>query len=204
MDIHNKNEANHMAQMIYDSIIHFSPENTKGLIVDLRLMNAGSTHALLAGLSPLLGDGIILKELNSEGRTDKSWKIKNSNLYIDSLAVMELKLQNLKGLETKPVVVLIGPATSGPGSYAGIAFRRRPNTQTMGEPTAPGYSTISKTTTFGKDLEMDLATHFIADRFSTIYPESLAPDLFVHRGDQFERLLSDKKIKEALYWLMKQ
>ncbi len=202
--VKNKEEADKLAQMIYDSISHFSPDHTRGFILDLRLLNAGNNYSTLAGLSPFFEDGPVLKELSSEGRADKSWKIKDANLLIDSTVVSSIRSNISTGFRTKPIAVLIGPATSGPGTYAAIAFKRRPNTLIIGEPTASGYSTLLTHFGFGDIMDLELATRFIADRSSTIYPETISPDLFVQRGDQFDRLLSDKKIKEALYWLMKQ
>jgi len=82
-----------------------------------------------------------------------------------------------------------------------IAFKGRPNTYFIGEPTAKGYTTSNGYFQFAFNLTLNFATNFVADRNKIIYKESVKPDLLIYRGENFYDLGKDKKIMEALKWL---
>ncbi len=104
-------------------------------------------------------------------------------------------------LSDKPVVVLIGPVTRSSGSIVAIAFKQRPNTFFIGEPTADGYSTGNDFFYFGAALTMNLSTTFQQDRGKIVYKNAVPPDLVLKDGDNFEALPDDLKVREAVNWI---
>lgn len=79
-----------------------------------------------------------------------------------------------------------------------IAFKGRPNTYFIGEPTADGYTTSNGYFQFTPILILNFATNFVADRNKKVYKTTVNPDLTIYQGDDFDNLLSDTKIKAAI------
>jgi len=195
--------ANRQVQALYDSIVLYTPELIKGYIIDLRLCSGGNLIAYLAGISPLIGDGPAVKEIDASGRVVKTWNVKACNVYEDTLARSHIKCHKLDPIQSKPVVVLIGPNTSGVGNYAAIALKRRPNTYFVGEDTDSEMPGLTKHYQIGSDLVLQLSTRALADRANTLFPEKVSPDKQVQKGDRYDQLLSDKKIRAAIEWFSK-
>jgi carboxyl-terminal processing protease len=107
----------------------------------------------------------------------------------------ELRFENM------PVVVLLGPVTKSSGSMTAIAFKNRPHTLFIGEPTADGYTTSNGYFSFSSNLILNFATNFVADRKMNVYKTTVNPDSYIYQGDNFENLLEDKKVKYAIKWL---
>ncbi len=82
-----------------------------------------------------------------------------------------------------------------------MAFKGRPHTLFVGEPTANGYSTSNGYFQFAPNLTLNFATHFVADRNMIIYKNNVSPDITIYHGDHFENLMEDEKIKYAIKWL---
>ena len=82
-----------------------------------------------------------------------------------------------------------------------IAFKGRPNTIFIGEPTADGYTTSNGYFQFAPNLTLNFATHYVADRNKSIYKTTVNPDILISQGDNFDDLMVDKKIIYAIKWL---
>ena len=54
------------------------------------------------------------------------------------------------------------------------------------------------------NLNLNFATHYVADRNMTIYKSTVNPDITVYHGDDFNHLVQDEKIKAAIQWLLDQ
>lgn len=192
-----------IAQAIYDSIVLYNPAHVKAYILDLRLMAAGQLEPVLAGLMPLLGEGIFAKETDPYGRIVHSWSIKKEALLKDDVILFQLTDRKLKGFNEKPLVILIGPMTSHCGKLIGIALKRRPQSIFIGEITSDDFSGLTSRFEFNDQLQLYLAHNFFADRSNSIYPEHLSPDKMVTGGDKFDRLLFDNKVKAAFDWIVR-
>jgi C-terminal processing protease CtpA/Prc len=83
----------------------------------------------------------------------------------------------------------------------GIAFKGRPKTLFIGEPTADGYTTANNWYMLHDGLALKLATDYVADRNGTVYKTTVDPDQTIPSEDNFEELPKDKKIQAALTWL---
>lgn len=201
IQVYGKSQINAFAQILWDSTFIISQRRMKGAIIDLRLNGGGNLYPMLSGLSLFLGDNIVGYETDINDSIVRTWEIKNSNFIIGSYQATELKKPAIKSLTNVPVAVLIGPITKSAGSMTAIAFKKRKNTIFIGEPTAWGYTTSNGYFQFAPNLVLNFATNYVADRKKAIYKNSVAPDLFIYHGDNFEQLLEDAKIKAALAWL---
>lgn len=192
-----------IAQAIYDSLVLYNPVHVKAYLLDLRLLSGGQLEPVLAGLIPLLGEGIFAKESDPSGRIVHTWSIKQNALLKDEEILYQLTDRKLHGYDKKPLVLLIGPMTSNAGKLVAIACKRRPGSLLIGESTSDDFSGLISRYDFNNDLQLYLASNFFADRSNSVYPDHLSPDQMVTGGDKFDRLLFDKKVKAAFEWIAK-
>lgn len=202
-DAYNMQEINFFAQALYDSIDKFDSTSIKGWLIDLRLNGGGNIYPMLAGLSSVLGNNIVGYETDIYDSITRIWEVKNGNFVIGGYQTTNIKTRQEPKFQTSPVVVLIGPVTKSSGSMTGIAFKKRPGTIFIGEPTADGYTTSNGYFQFAPNLTLNFATNFVADRELNIYKTRVDPDIIVYHGDNFEDLLKDDKVKMAILWLTK-
>jgi C-terminal processing protease CtpA/Prc len=187
-------------QRIQDSLCHYVDYKTKGIILDLRLNAGGNMFAMLAGISNILGDGIIGKNVDSYGKISNVTAVKKNGIFInDSLFTsIDSSCGNLSKL---PLAILLGPVTGSAGECVAVAFAGRPDTKLIGETTA-GYVTANNGWYLpGKDNGIVLAVEYIRDINGKEYKENVKPDIEVIGGDSFFDRNNDKKIKAAVKWL---
>ncbi len=202
IQVNSQQEINSYAQKIYDSLSKLVRKKLKGIIIDLRLNGGGNIYPMLAGISAILGDKTIAFETDADNQVVRMWKIENGNFIIGDYKATEISMERRLKLETIPVVVLMGPVTKSAGSMVAIALKKRPNTIFIGEPTAEGYTTSNGYFQFASNLSLNFATNLVADREMNIYKTNVQPDINIYRGDHFENLKADLKIKAAIDWLI--
>ncbi|MBK9727521.1 MAG: S41 family peptidase [Saprospiraceae bacterium] len=199
--VYDPKQINYSAQSLYDSINNIAVKKPKGFIIDLRLNGGGNIYPMLSGLSVLLGNNIIGYETDINDSIVRTWEIKNGNFIIGGYQATNISTKLRPKFQSIPIVVLIGPVSKSSGSMMAIAFKGRPNTYFIGEPTADGYTTSNGYFQFAPNLTLNFATNFVADRNKTVYKTVVNPDVIVHHGDNFEDLMKDEKIKLAIQWL---
>jgi len=74
----------------------------------------------------------------------------------------QLKLirNRIKDCKKIQVVILIGAVTRSSGNMTAIAFKGRPNTYFIGEPTEKGYTTSNGYFQFAFNLTLNFSTNF--------------------------------------------
>lgn len=178
-------------------------KRVKSFIIDLRLNGGGNIYPMLTGLAPLLGDKTIGYETDIEGQVVRKWEIQEGNFVIGGYQTTDVKGKFKTSLQRIPVAVLTGPVTKSSGSMVAIAFKGRPNTIFIGEPTAEGYTTSNGYFQFAPNLYLNFATTFVADRNMNIYQDAVHPDIQASRGDHFDDLMKDRKVGIArIYFRM--
>ncbi|MCW5910892.1 MAG: S41 family peptidase [Cyclobacteriaceae bacterium] len=194
-------QINEYAQAINDSICKYDSKKPKGVIVDLRLNGGGNIKPMLAGVSMLLGNVYLGGTTDIADNVLGKWQIDKGNLYMEDYKTTDITSKCTGNYEKMPVVILTGPVTKSSGSMTAIAFKGRRKTYFIGEPTADGYTTGNSWNELSEGLVLNLSTSFVADRNGTIYKTTVAPDLLITAGDNFDDLLHDEKIKAAIKWL---
>jgi carboxyl-terminal processing protease len=178
------------------------PRKLKGVVLDLRFNGGGSVYPMLAGLGPLLGDGICMHEVDPAGVVTRDWELRNGNFFIGGYQATNIRVRSPKRLLKLPVAVLIGPATRSSGSMVAIAFKTRKNTLFFGEPTADGYSTSNGYFLFSPALTMNFATHFVSDRNGNVYHHSVTPDVLINSGQYDADFRNDHLYQKACDWML--
>lgn len=190
-------------QLLQDSLCRYTDNKTKGFIIDLRLNAGGNMFAMLAGINNIIGDGIIGKNVDQNGKATNITAIKSNGVTINDSLFTGIG-HNCGDYSKLPVAILIGPVTGSAGECLAVAFAGRPKTKLIGENTA-GYVTANNGWYLpGKNNGIVLAVEYIRDVNGNEYKENVKPAIKVIGGDHFFDHQNDEKIKAALRWLKKQ
>jgi carboxyl-terminal processing protease len=180
-------------QNLLDSLDH---ENIKGWILDLRENTGGNCWPMLAGIGPLLGEGI-----NGYFQTEAdsaAWFYKNGSSGIGEAALVTVQRKPYELKKKNPrVAVLTGPRTGSSGEVVTVAFRKRPNTKSFGTATA-GLSTGNQNYLLPGGSFVFLCTSVYADREGEPYGKVIIPDIVVEPAGKEG---ADLVLKAAMDWL---
>lgn len=110
----------------------------KGAIVDLRDDWGGGCGPMLRGLSPLLGDEPLGYFINVNKQT--AWTSDYGHSFHDSQSKPYAGNKSNYPLRDLPVVMLMGQNTGSSGEITALSLITRPNTVTIGSPSAGGTS----------------------------------------------------------------
>lgn len=167
-----------------------------GWIIDLRKNTGGNCWPMLAGIGPLLGNGVCgyfvsarekIPIVYNDGAAfqGKNLRCKVSNAY---------KMNSDK----KSIIVLTGRRTVSSGEIIALAFKGKEQVYFYGEPTA-GYTTANATYTLSDNSMLVLTVCMEADRTGKICEGRIMPDetftAETHPGS------SDAAMSAAVMWL---
>lgn len=164
-------------------------------IIDLRKNTGGNCWPMLAGLGPLIGEGICGYFISPNSKSP--WRYKdgaslNGNSTVVSTSKKGYQLIN----PIKKIAVLIGPKTSSSGEIAAIAFKGKENTSFFGEPSA-GFTTANSTYPLRDGSILVLTVCKEADRTGKICEGRIVPDESIHTGSKED----DAAKNAAVRWL---
>lgn len=187
------------AQPIYDAIAKIkNTKQLKGWIIDLRFNSGGNSTPMLLALYDFLGNNTIWSSVDLKGK-----KVSTANLdkgvYYDNSISHGFINPVAPLLDHAKVALIIGPATASAGEIVALAFKERPNTLFIGEQSY-GATTSNIQAKLPFDSFMALTTAIDADRNGKVF-DHVTPDITIIKQDNFENLLLDKKIEEAIRYL---
>lgn len=165
---------------VADSLQHLiatiDQSHPKGWIIDLRKNTGGNCWPMIAGLGPLLGDGVCGFFVSDREKIpivyNKGAAFQGKHLRCS------VSTTNYTVRENKPIVVLTGQRTVSSGEIVVIAFRGKENVRFLGEPTA-GYTTANATYTLSDNSMLVLSVCQEADRTGRIWSGRILPDELV-------------------------
>jgi carboxyl-terminal processing protease len=166
-------------------------EATDAWIIDLRSLTGGNLEGMLAGLGPLLGDGVLGAFFYDDSKKE-DWEYKNGGSFIGG--VRKVTVPNaLEVLSPLPkVAVLIDGSTCREGEQIFAAILNRPNTRTFGNATA-GRAFLEDQQSLAEGHKLHFVKAMLMNRESnlTTFP-NLHPDgnssVTVNFDDVFEWL----------------
>ncbi|WP_306640618.1 S41 family peptidase [Sanyastnella coralliicola] len=187
------------AHEINDMVMELEQNNDiDGWILDLRMNGGGTMFPMLCGLQSFLGDEAFGSFIDLENDFKQEWKIVDNELYIDTFMMSGYGIERVQNLSEKPVVVLISSLTASSGEVVAIAFKDRPNTTFIGEPTS-GYTTTVSWRDMGNDIYFQLTESWYADRNEHIYKgDPVLPDIPMEGGCALRDLENDTWVLRAL------
>ena len=192
---------NKIAQPLYDKIAELKAnDKLEGWIIDLRFNTGGNSAPMLLALYDLLGDNVVWGTLDGNKKLINSTKL-NKGFYDQG----EKKSAYIKPrgelIDKSKVAVIIGGLTASSGEVTALAFKGRSNTVFIGEKTM-GKTTSNMVVTLPFDAIMPLSTGYDCDR-NGIYYKQIPPDIIISKQDNFDDLLQDKNIQEAIQFFSK-
>lgn len=190
-----------IAQPLYDKVAELKMSNKlEGWIVDLRFNTGGNSSPMLLALYDLLGDTLVWGTLDANKKLTNSTKL-NKGVYDQGEKKPSYIKPSGELMDKSKVAVLIGGLTASSGEVTALAFKGRSNTIFIGEKTL-GKTTSNMVVTLPFDAKMPLSIGYDCDR-NGIYYQQIIPDIVVSKQDNFDDLLQDKNIQEAIQFFTK-
>lgn len=179
---------------LLDSLDQMQP---KGWILDLRGNGGGNCWPMLAGIGPLLGEGVCGYFIVPGEEKPATWLYRKGAAGIGKTVITKVGRKPYKLRQKQaPVAVLTGPRTGSSGEVVTVAFRKRPNTRSFGEPTA-GLSTGNQSYPLRDGAQILLTTSIYADREGVLYGSKIVPDEVLAPGADGK----DAALEAAVKWL---
>jgi carboxyl-terminal processing protease len=174
----------------------------RGWILDLRENGGGNCWPMLAGLGPLLDNGICGYFIDNN-HNKSAWYYKDGRAGVNSSDFVKVSIQPYSLLKNgNRIAVLTGPRTTSSGEVIVTAFREKMNCKSFGESTG-GYSTGNATFELSDGSMLFLTTSVYADRKENIYGKEIIPDNYVTFSYMDLGKEGDRVIKSAIQWIYK-
>jgi C-terminal processing protease CtpA/Prc len=183
--------ATEFANSIQSSIRASDRAELVGWIVDLRGNGGGNMWPMLAGIGPILGEGIAGYFIDpTDVRT--AWEYREGASW-NGGAVSQRTDNPYRLRRDRPrVAVLTDNRVASSGEGIVIAFKQRPDTRSFGTPTC-GLSTANRGFALSNGALLNLTVAPMADRQGSPYGSSVLPDEIITSPDQ--------AVQRALAWL---
>ena len=191
------------ANTLHQLICELRADGAAAWIVDLRGNGGGNMWPMIAGLGPLLGEGVVgFMVYPADGRED-AWSYQAGASYLEEQEVISVDAADLCPImkPLAPVAVLIGPETASSGEATAISFIGRENTRILGQASA-GLTTATMGFDLSDGAAIVLTVAVFADRTGTQYGEPIIPDEEIITSGTASG--SDEGITAAIEWLREQ
>lgn len=179
-----------------------------GWVVDLRRNPGGNMWPMLAGIGPVLGEGLVGMFVDPDSVRTRWWHRDGqagtvspggAATVVARVSVPQYRLAR----GDPPVAVLTGPGTASSGEAVATAFRARPATRSFGRGTA-GVSTANRGFRLSDGALIQLTVSTFADRTGRLYGDVIHPDVSVADGGVTGDPASDPPLRAAVEWLREQ
>lgn len=191
--------ADEHATAIQDIIRDLDAQDPCGWIVDLRENLGGAMWPMLAGIGPILGEGLAGSVVAPDGSMIHCYYINGQAIYGDEVQTEIKGAAYTLSEPLPPVAVLTGLSTSSSGEAIVIAFRGRPDTRSFGKATS-GLSTATREIELSDGAWLILAVSTFTDRTGQVYGSKIAPDEIVNQPKGQD----DPTLQAAVDWLLGQ
>lgn len=160
-------------------------------IVDLRNNTGGNCWPMLAGLGPLLGNGVHGYFVSSTKMIPISYK--NGVVMQGSQSRCRVSAPYIPRENKKTIIVLTGAKTSSAGEIVALTFKGRNNVYLYGEPTA-GLTTANATYPLSDGSMLVLTVCKEADRDGKIIEGKIQPDVFIQSNSRGRDVVKDAAV----------
>ena len=167
--------AAQLAVSIQEAIRAKDDERIVSWIVDLRGNGGGNMYPMIAGIGPLLGEGLAGAFIGPTGVVEGRWGYANGAAWLDSYSVVTVPTPYQTMQRSPRVAVLTNCLVGSSGEAVVVAFRGRPGTRSFGTPTW-GASTANRGFLLSDGGTLLLTVSRMADRNLTVYGSAIPPD----------------------------
>ena len=174
-----------------------------GWIVDLRLNTGGNMYPMIAGIGPVLGEGVVGRFVDPADRITR-WYYRAGGAGVrDAPPLAAATVPYMLRRPDVPVAVLHGELTASAGEAVAISFRGRPDARSFGTETR-GASTAPRGFLLSDGALLRLAVASMADRTGRVYGRRIAPDEPVPASGRPVPGEVDATVEAAQRWLAAQ
>jgi C-terminal processing protease CtpA/Prc len=166
--------ATAFANGIQNTIIAADKDGLIGWIVDVRGNGGGNMWPMIAGVGPVLGDGLLGYFVDPLG-AQSFWELSDGASSVNGFVQARVDTPYRLRHERPKVAVLTDNAVASSGEATVIAFRQRADTRSFGTPTC-GLSTANSGFGMSDGATLILTVAVMADRTRTKYGDSIQPD----------------------------
>ena len=178
------------AREIQDQISQADHPELLGWIVDLRENHGGNMWPMLAGIGPILGEGIVGHFVDPDNN-ETVWRYEDGASKIGGQTMIKLD-DPYELINPNPkVAVLIGPEIGSSGEAVVISFIGPENTRSFGSATC-GLSTANSGFKLSDNSTLFLTVSYMADRNLNQYGGKVLPD---------EEASPQEIIQKAVDWI---
>ena len=161
-----------------------------GWIVDVRGNGGGNMYPMIAGVGPVLGEGVAGYFIDPAG-VETAWEYRDGAALEGGVANQRVAAPYRLRRERPRVAVLIDNGVASSGEAVVISFRARPDTRSFGDRTC-GLSTANAPYAMSDGATLNITEAVMADRTRARYGYSIHPD---------EPVLADAVFERAVEWL---
>jgi len=166
-----------IADSLQELIARLDSKGVAKWIIDLRKNAGGNCWPMLAGIGPLLGDGVYGYFVNGDERIPISYR--NGAACQGRHVLCRVSKDGYRTQrERKSIVVLTSRRTVSAGEIVALAFKGREHAYLVGEPTA-GLTTANATYSLSDHSMLVLTVCREADHMGRICEGSIFPDRII-------------------------
>lgn len=185
-------QGKQFAQAIQNNIARFDAPSLKGWIVDLRRNPGGNLYPMIAGLGPLIGEGLCGNFYDIDNKLIATYSYRDGMAFLGQTPVTKVDQPHATIAGNPKVAVLINGVTASSGEGTAIAFSGLPNTRLFGASTC-GVSTGGQQYELPfYGYKLTLFQYNMANRTGKVYGKAIAPD---------EIVSDDQAISKAAEWI---
>lgn len=185
-------EAAAFAQALQDSIKANDRDNLVGWIVDLRGNGGGNMWPMVAGVGPVLGEGVAGHFINPD-HVVTPWAYLNGASVLNGATIQSVVAPYTLRRPTPRVAVLTDLAVASSGEAVAVSFRQRPEARSFGTATC-GLSTANSNFALSDGATLILTVALMADRDRNAYGGALPPDEQISNAETL--------VTRAVAWLV--
>jgi C-terminal processing protease CtpA/Prc len=167
-------EAITFANAIQTTIRDADRDGLAGWIVDLRGNGGGNMWPMIAGVGPVLGEGLLGFFIAPTGTTT-AWEYRDGASWSGSNLGHRVDNPYRLRRDRPRVAVLTDVGVASSGEATVVAFRQRPDTRSFGVATC-GLSTANSPFNLADGAVLNLTVAVMADRTRTSYGDRIEPD----------------------------
>jgi carboxyl-terminal processing protease len=188
-----------IADSLQSVIARLDSRNISRWIIDLRKNSGGNCWPMLAGIGPLLGDGVYGYFVSGDARVPITYR--DGSAFQGKHVICRVSNRGYRTQsDRKSIVVLTSRKTVSAGEIVALAFKGRAQVCLIGEPTA-GLTTANATYSLSDRSLLVLTICQEADHMGRICAGSIQPDKLI----AVEKTVSGDPVREAaLTWLQGQ
>jgi carboxyl-terminal processing protease len=187
------------SKIIRAAVNSLSKQKIDKWIIDLRYNGGGNMHPMMAGIAPLVGNGMVGSLTNLDNKKLFDWEIKSGNFIYEGYQAVTLP-DNLNFKKLPKIAVLTSRWTVSSGEIVATTLKGRPNTRFFGEATG-GFTTNNGWEILNNEIIINISTGIFCDRNGTAYERNIPVDIEI----PFEVIKDKEKdncIIRAKKWLL--